>query len=111
MYEKLGDMLSSVLETGVMPPGAPKKRGPRPRRKTPPMPAYLAGDFAALGFADAGQSPTKTECAKAYRALVKARHPDTKAAPNPGGVNPDSAVAEIIKAYKRVSAWYDSLSG
>jgi hypothetical protein len=110
MYEKLGDMLGVFLVTGRMPP---ERAGKKPQAKKQaraaakerPIPARLQDDFSLLGFSDGTRSPSKAECARAYRRLVKARHPDTAAEAS------GALLAEIVEAYKRVSAWYDTAPG
>jgi hypothetical protein len=103
MYENLGDMLNQALETGRLPPGRRQARRDSRARLSRPAPEYLARDFSLLGFDDPQNPPAKAECARAYHRLVKARHPDSSGGESAPGLT------EAVEAYRRLSAWYESL--
>jgi hypothetical protein len=108
MYDKMGDLLNEYLETGNLPPPRRKvarkksvKAAVSPREKMP-VPAYLAREFGLLGFADVQEAPALKDCRKAYHALIKKYHPDTKKQDGDTAEKAD----EIVQAFKRIQSWY-----
>jgi hypothetical protein len=116
MYDKLGDMLNDFLTSGRMPPPRNKATPPdesgaetsgarqHSGESGTPVPDRLIPDFYRLGFGDLRTTPSFAECKKAYRALVKAHHPDTSTHETPQ----QKRLAEIAESFKRISLWYET---
>jgi hypothetical protein len=120
MYDKLGQMLNEFLETGALPPLREKKidveesaigvfKQNQRQRELPPVPDYLLGDFYALGFYNLAKTPRFAQIKKRYRALAKARHPDTKKkSENQRQDEKSSALGALVESYRKIAQWYET---
>jgi hypothetical protein len=120
MYDKLGQMLNEFLETGALPPAREKKtdedaercgssKKTERQRELPPAPDYLLGDFHALGFFNLSKTPRFAQIKKRYRALAKAKHPDTKKnLENQRQDETSSALGALVESYRKIARWYET---
>ncbi|AEE16609.1 hypothetical protein [Treponema brennaborense] len=131
IYDKLGDMLHSYLETGELPPR--RERPPRkqnrengenaddslPGSELRTVPPKLTADFARLGLLpdknEAGlpAAPEFRRVRAAYARALKRIHPDTAEPPEAeplrktGGAETAEKLQALTAAFSRIKAWYE----
>ena len=114
MYDKLGDMLNDVLESGKIPPKPPKEAVSEDETASflhnyteiIQFPVYIQ---KALGTLDIAYPFTQKDITKQYHKLLKENHPDTKktiqVSQNVENIRQKS-IDEITIAYKTLCQYF-----